>query len=119
MSVDAGTAVWLKEGALYALSTDSGIASAWADSLETEIVSPLAVAADAATEAARQQAFLEGPLAIETHNVPGLKSSLVGSPITLTGTHLGYDAGLVVFVIRAVEIEGINRTELTVLRRLT
>lgn len=120
MSVDAGTVDWLKKGALFASATDSGIASAWGvDAIETEVISPLALSGAAATEAGRQQDFLEGPLAVEVHDVPGLRSDLFGRPVTLTSAHLGYDAGLTVFVIGVEEQEAVSRTKLTVLRRLT
>ena len=120
MALDGATVEWLKEGALFASATDSGIASAWgADALETSIMSPLALAADAATEAASQQAFLEGPVAVEVHDVPGKRIDLLGRPVTLTVARLGYDAGVAVFVIGAEEMQQVERTRLTVLRRLT
>jgi hypothetical protein len=119
MSVDAGTAEWLKEGALYASIEDALAAAAWgADAVETKIVSPIALAADAQTEAARQLAFLKGPLALETHDVAGLRSDLLAKAVTIVGAQLGYDAGLTVFVIGVEEREGVERTKLTVLRRL-
>lgn len=120
MTVDAGIVGWLKNGAEYASSTDGAFATAWdVEAVETEIVSPLALAADAATEAALQQAFLEGPLAVEKHDVTGLRSDLVGQCITITISALGYDAGLAVFVIAAEESASVKRTTLTVLRKLT
>ncbi|HYI39984.1 MAG TPA: hypothetical protein VE053_06670 [Allosphingosinicella sp.] len=118
--VDAGTVAWLKGGVLFASSTDTGIATAWGvDASETEIVSCLALSSAAATEAARQQDFLEGPLAVERHNVKGLRSDLIGRPVTITVAQLGYDAGLTVFVIGAEEAADVERTYLTVLRKLT
>lgn len=119
MSVDAGIVEWLKDGALHAEATDAAAAGAWgATALETRIMSPIALAADAAAEAARQRTFLAGPLAIETHDVPGLRIDLLGRPVTIIADRLGYDAGLTVFVIGVDEREGIERTILTVLRRL-
>lgn len=118
MTVDAGIVGWLKEGALFAAATDSSVGTTWGDdALETKIMSPLALAAAAATEAALQQQFLKGPNAIETHNVPGLRSDLLGKPVTITCDRLGYDAGLTVFVIGYEEMEKVDRTILTVLRR--
>ncbi|HYD12741.1 MAG TPA: hypothetical protein VEC11_07825 [Allosphingosinicella sp.] len=119
MPVDAGLVDWLKTGAKFEASTDAGIAAAWgADAAETEIVSPLALLADAAAEAVRQEAFLKGPLVIDRHVVRGLKAYLVGRPATITIDRLGYDAGVDVFVIGAEERDGVELTNLTVLRRL-
>lgn len=116
--VDAGIVAWLKEGALFAASTDAGVAAAWGgDALETEVMSCLALAADAAAEAARQEAFLKGPHAIEEHDVPGERSDLIGRPATIVAGRLGYGAGLTVFIIGAEELAN-GRTLLTVLRRL-
>jgi hypothetical protein len=118
--VDAGTVDWLKSGALFASATDAAVAAAWGeDAIETEIVSCLALEADALIEAARQQELLEGPLAVETHEVPGLVSHLALQPVTLTCSKLGYQAGLTVFVIFARERDDVRRTVLTVLRKLS
>ena len=120
MAVDAATVQWLKDGAMFVIAADAGVATAWGtDGLETDIVSPIAVAADAATEADRQQQFLEGPLVEEAHDVPGRRSDLLGRPVTLTCDRLGYDAGVAVFVIGVDEAARPGRTILTVLRRLT
>ncbi|MEA3018397.1 MAG: hypothetical protein QOI38_3119 [Sphingomonadales bacterium] len=120
MTVDAAQAQWLRDGAVFAVATDAAIAAAWGeDALETRITSPLALAAGASAEATRQQDFLEGPFAIETHDVPGLRSDLLGRPVTLTSSHLGYDAGLIIFVLGVDEQERVERTTLTVLRKLT
>lgn len=117
---DAQIVDWLKSGALFEAATDAGVAAAFgADALETEIVSPLALAAAASTEAARQQAFMEGPLAEELHDVPGQRIDLLGRPVTIISDRLGYEAGLTVFVIGADEASRPGRTLLNVLRRLT
>lgn len=116
---DSAIVAWLKAGALYAPSTDAALGAAWGtDAIETDIVSCLALTGAAATEAGRQQAFLGGPIAIERHNVPGLHQALIGRPVTITITRLGYDAGLNVFVIGAEETKDVERTELIVLRKL-
>jgi len=120
VTVDAGTIGWLKTSVLYEASTSAPLAAAWGgDAVETEIVSPLALLADATIEAARQQSFLGGPLAVETHDVPGLRLDLYLRPVTIVGDRLGYDAGVTVFVIGVQEQEGAKRTTLTVLRKLT
>jgi hypothetical protein len=119
MTVDAGQVAWLKRGALFAQSTDAGQDAKWgAEAIETEIVSALAFAGDALVEAARQIGFLAGPLAIETHDVPGLRSDLYGRAVTVQADRLGYEAGLTIFVIGVEEHERVERTTLTVVRRL-
>jgi hypothetical protein len=116
---DSALVEWLKKGALFASATDAALSAAWGtDALETEIVSCLALSGATATEAARQQAFLGGPTAIERHNVPGLHQALIGRPVTITVARLGYDGGLTVFVIGAEELKDVERTELIVLRKL-
>jgi hypothetical protein len=120
MSVDAATVDWLKRGHMLVSSTDSAFATAWGtEATETEIISALALAADATTEAGRQQPFLEGPLVIDLHDVPGLRTDLLGRVVTLTAAQLSYDSGVVCFVIGVEEKQGPERTLLTVLRRLT
>jgi hypothetical protein len=120
MAVDAETIVWLKEGVLWSPTTDAGVASAFGnDALETDIVSCLALASDAAVESARQQGFLEGPLAVEVlTGIKGQRADLIGRPVTITCDRLGYNSGLTVFVIDVQEQEGTDRTTLKVLRRL-
>jgi len=120
MTVDAGIVDWLRTGAFYVTSIDNTFAAAWGTSaVETEIMSPLALAADAATEADRQQIFLEGPLVVEVHDVPGLRADLLARAVTLTCAQLGYDAGVNVFVIGIEEQRDMERTFLTVLRKQT
>lgn len=119
MSVDAGEVRWLKEGRSVVASVDAVLAARWGSgAIETEILSPLAYAAGAEAEAARQAAFLAAPIAIERHDVPGLLVGLVGTVQAVVADALGYGAGLDVFVIGAEESERAERTTLTVLRRL-
>lgn len=120
MTVDQGEVAWLKEGATYVAASDATLAGRWgAAAIESEIVSPLALLAGAETEAARQLAFLGGPLAEETHDVPGSGVELIGTVQTIVAADLGYAAGVDVYVIGAVPQEGVDRTTLTVLRRLS
>lgn len=120
MTVDAGFARWLKEGIIYASATDTAIETKWgARARSTDVGSPLATKAGAEAEAARQLAFLGGPLVIDDHVVAGLRADLIGQPVTLTINRLGYDAGVVVFVIGAAESDQVEQTTLTVVRRLT
>lgn len=118
-AVDPGIADWLKSRALFAAAISAGIAAAWGeDAAETEIVSPFALKADAEAEAARQLAFLSGPLAIDTHVVHGLRADLFGSAVTIQADQYGYGAGVAVFVIGAEEAEDAEQTTLTVVRKL-
>ena len=119
MGIDAATSEWLKKGALFETGADAAIAAAWgATAVEAEMVSALATQAGATAEAARQIAFWKGPLAVEVHDVPGLRSDLLFKVITVTINQLGYNAGLNVFVIFYEEQELVRRTRLTVLRPL-
>jgi hypothetical protein len=118
-AVDPGFAEWLKARALFATSADAGVAAAFgADAIESEILTPFALKADADAEAARQLAFLSGPLAIDQHVVAGLRSDLFGKAVTIVTSKLGYDAGKPVFVIGAEEAEDREETTLTVVRKL-
>lgn len=120
MIVDPSIAQWLKSEALVASANDNLVQAAWGDlAATTEIMSPLAELADAQDEAARQLAFLGGPLAIDRLQVDGLRADLIGLPLDLTADRAGYEGGLRVFVIGVEELEGVDRTNLTVLRRLT
>lgn len=117
-AVDASLAEWLKAAALYAPATDAGVAAAWGvRAIETEIVSPFAERADAEAEAARQLAFLSGPLVLDRHVVDGQRRDLLGRTVAIDGDDLDYPAGVLAFVIRVEELDG-NLTALDVLRRL-
>ena len=116
-AVNPSVADWLEADALYATATDPAAAD-WGDSAtESEIISPLALKADALAEAARQLGFQGGPLTIDEHIVLGRQIALIGTAQTLTGDRLGYESGGAVFVIGAVE-NADGTTTLTVLRRL-
>lgn len=116
--IDTGFAQWLRDPALYTKAVNAGLAAGLqAQAVESEIISPLLTKAAADSEAARQMVVLGGPLAVDQHIIKGQRVDLVGKPITLTGAQLGYDAGVVVFVIEAEELEG-NLTSLLVLRKL-
>lgn len=119
MSVDAGVGAWLRAGALYAEASDSSVATKWGDTaVETTIMTPYALEAAAEAEGARHLDILKHPLVTETHNVPGLRSDLLGKAVTMFADQLGYDDGLDVFVIGVEEQSNVERTILTVLRRL-
>lgn len=120
MNVDPGFAQWLKDGVLFASADDAQVAAIWAAVARvTEVTSPLALKADADAEAARQAAFLGGPLAIDDHLVDGQRADLLGKAVTITSARLGYGAGASVFVIVVAEADDQNLTTLTVLRKLT
>jgi hypothetical protein len=84
----------------------------------TDITSPLALKADAEAEAARQVAFLGGPLAIDEVLVPGSRADLWCKPVTIRIDRLGYEDGRTVFVFGVAESDDVDTTTLTVLRRL-
>lgn len=118
MSVDPGIAAWLKEGSLISVASDTAVATAFPDAIQSEIISPLALSGAADNEAGRQLAFLKGPLAIDTVNVAGLLIDRIGTTVKITANRLGYAAGLLVYVLGAEEDREAERTTLTVLRRL-
>jgi hypothetical protein len=131
MSVDQGFARWLREGILFASVSDAPTAATWgALARETEIRSPLALAAGAEAEAARQLAFLKGPLVEDELVVDGLRGAeLLGRAWTVTmhppegaapaaTRQLGYEVGVSVFVIAYQEQEDADLTTLFVLRTL-
>ena len=119
MTVDPNFVSWLKQPALYAVSSVAGAAAAWGDKATTSsVVSPLRNQADAAAMAVTQAAFMAGPLPQDKAIIPGLRSDLIGKCITLKGDRLGYEAGGVpVFVIGASENEQSNTTTITVLKK--
>jgi len=121
--VDAGLAAWLKADALYVAAADASIATTWGTkATETTIISPIALEADADTEAARQLRFFEGPLVADQHIVKGLRHDLIGKLIrvkTRAVQALGYDTAQFVFVIAAAESDTSDTTTLTVLKRLS
>ena len=116
--VPSTIAEWLKSGALYASAENASIRAAWGDiAQESEIMSCLAIAADAAIEGDRQFAFLGQPLARETIRLPGRHAGLIGTAQRIACDRGGYAAAPAVFVIGAQEQAG-NVTILTVLRRM-
>ena len=119
-AVDPGYAEWLKAAALYSVAADSGVTSAFgALAVEQEIISPLALKTGADAENARQIAFLAGPLVADRLSVPGLRADLLGQCITLKSDRSGYTgAGKTCFVIGVDESDTVERTTLTVLRKL-
>jgi len=118
-TVDPGYGAYLKTSARFVTTIISGATATWGDrAVGTSIMSPIALKADAQTEATAQAQFLAGPLARDRHIVQGLRKDLIGKLITLNGDRLGYEAGALAFVIGAAEMDGVRLTTLTVLKRL-
>jgi hypothetical protein len=116
VSVEPTFAERLKAPASYVAATVAS--DAWgAAAVESEIISPLALRDDAAQEASRQLAMLQGPLALDEHIVPGKLSSLVGHTVIIRGDRLGYDLPARVFVLEAQE-QADGTTVLSVLKGL-
>jgi hypothetical protein len=119
VTVDPEFARWLREGALFAPADDAAVAAAWGTlARSSDILSAITLKAGAEAEAARQLAFLAGPLAVDEHLVAGSRLDLLGQAITIRSDRLGYQAGATVFVIGADEAEDSKQTTLTVLRKL-
>lgn len=118
-TVDAGYASWLKAPSRTVGATITGAAAAWGDkAVDSTVVSPLALKADAQAEATYQAQFLAGPIARDTVLVKGLRADLIGRLVTIVGDRLGYEDGADVFVIGAKESDRVQTTSLTVLKRL-
>lgn len=118
-AVDPVYAQWLQDLALYHLASDATLSARWGDKAQTsERVTTLALKADAITEAARQIAFLGGPLVEDEHLLPGTWRDRLGQVITLTGDKLGYGAGVACFVIGVQDDRAAGTSRVSVLRRL-
>jgi len=119
MSVDAEFAAWLGSACLNAVSSSPSLETAWGTLAATaELVSALAYKSDAEAEAVRQVNLFGGPMVVEVLQVAGLRVDLTCKPVTLTASRAGYTAGATVFVLGARELENVERTNLTVLRKL-
>jgi hypothetical protein len=115
-TANPGTVQFLKSPALFTKATAAS-AGTWTDrAVDSEIISPLALKAAADTEAARQIAFLEGPLVEDAILVPGKRKDLFGKVITAAGDPLDYSAGVIAFVIGFQESD--STTLLSIIRKL-
>lgn len=118
-SVDPVFAQWLMADCLWSMATDVAVAGRWGDSgLTKERQTTIATRADAEAEAARQLAFMAGPLVIDNHLLLGRWEPYRGQVITITCNRLGYDAGVDVFVLGAEDVMASGTSRVTVLRRL-
>lgn len=117
--VDPVFAQWLMEAARCHVAEDAALKARWGETAETsERVTTLAVKADAEAEAARQLAFLGGPLVEDEHLLIGQWGKYLGQVITLSIDKFGYDAGIDVFVIGAEDDRATGTSRVRVLRRL-
>lgn len=117
MAVDLSFAAWLKSQALLATATPPSAATWDGKTVSSSITSPLVHAVDAQAAAARQAAFLAGPLVEDDHVVRGRLRALQGQLVILNGDRLGYEGGSLAFVLGADE-QTDGTTILTVLKRL-
>lgn len=107
---------WLTGRAIYAQSESTGLRASWGDvAIESEVLSPIAAAADASAESDRQLAFLGQPLAEEVIEVEGEQVSLLGTSQRIVCDRAGYALGPTVLIIGAEE-QDVGTTRLTVLR---
>ena len=101
----------------YFLEVPNPSPVAWGDrGVDSETISPLHLEADAIAEAARQVAFLSGPLVEDIVSIPGARRDLMCKTITVFCDKLGYEAGVNGFVVGYAEQDGF--TELNIVRRL-
>jgi hypothetical protein len=114
--VPSTVAEWLTGRAIYGQAENTDLRASWGEvSLESEVLSPIAAAADAAAEADRQLAFLGQPLAEEVIEIEGELAGLLGTCQRIICDRAGYADGPAVLVIGAEEQDG-GVTRLTVLR---
>ncbi|SCW56323.1 hypothetical protein SAMN02927924_01380 [Sphingobium faniae] len=119
MNVDADFRAWLQSPNLIAVASSAALETAWGElAAVAESVSALANKADADAEAARQINLFGAPMVVEVLQVDGLRIDLFARPVTLTAARAGYTAGATVFVLGAKELDQVERTNLTVLRKL-
>jgi hypothetical protein len=117
-AVNPGYALYLRSLALFVSSNDSGFSATWGDrAVDSEIISPLATIAGANAEAARQFAFLKGPLVEDRLTVAGARRDLAGKVITAQGSLGDYGSGVAALVIGYREDE--TTTDLFVIRKLS
>lgn len=119
MSVDAEFGAWLQSACLNAVISSSALKDAWGElAAAGESVSALAGKGDAETEASRQLDLFGVPMVVEVLQVQGLRIDLFARPVTLIAPRAGYATGATVFVLGAKEQDGVELTNLTVLRKL-
>lgn len=119
MSVEADFRAWLQTSSLMAIANSGELEAAWGElAAVNEVVSALALKADADAEATRQIDLFGAPMVIEVLQVAGLRVDLFAKPVMLTAPRAGYASGANVFVIGVKELDGVERTNLTVLRKL-
>ncbi len=117
--VDPVYAQWLMADCLWALATDAAGDARWGSTGMVKVrQTRLATRADAEAEAARQLAFMGGPLAIDSHLLTGTWAAFRGRVITITGNRLGYQDGKDVFVLGAEDDRAAGTSRVTVLVRL-
>lgn len=117
--VDPVYAQYLMSQTLWAVASDDAAATRWgATAAIKERRTTIATKADAEAEAARQLAFMAGPLVMDEHVLLGQWVRYRGQVVTITGNKLGYDAGAEVFVLGAQDALATGTSVVTVLRRL-
>ena len=115
--VDSGLAAWLKAPALYIAAAPAGAGTWPAIAGTAEIMTPIALGADAQAEAQRQADLFGKPLMRDQVVVHGLQRDLVGQCVTIVADRLGYaGAGKAVFVIEVEEQADMVASVLHVLR---
>lgn len=120
MSVDADFAAWLASQCLNAIASSADLESAWGTLASTaETVSALADKIAAEAEAARQIELFGAPMVVEVLQVDGLRIDLLCKHVRLVADRAGYAAGANVFVLGVREVDKVERTNLTVLRKLS
>ncbi len=119
MSVEADFRAWLQAACSIAVASSPALQATWGElAAVAESISPLGDKADAEADSARQISLFGAPMVVEVLQVPGLRIDLFARPVTLTASRTGYQNGATVFVLGAKEMDQVERTNLTVLRKL-
>lgn len=118
-TVDPVFAQWLMDHARWHVAEEATLKARWGETAETsERVTTIATKADAEAEAARQLAFLGGPLVEDEHLLVGEWGAYLGRVITVSIDKLEYDAGIDVFVVGVEDDRSAGTSRVRVLRRL-
>lgn len=119
MNVEADFRAWLQSACMVAVASSSTLETAWGElAAAAESVSAFAEKADAQAEAQREIDLFGAPMVVEVLQVDGLHIDLFAKPVTLKASRAGYTAGATVFVLGAKELDQVERTNLTVLRKM-
>ena len=114
LAAPVSRAQYLEQAQLQTIAVDAHTQAAFgADAADLKIASPLTVDTDAATEAARQLAYLARPRASDTAVIEGVWTDLEGETVAIAyDGHLGVSGLVSMLVIRSHPDLATGTTEL-------